>query len=68
MEPILLWTIAGVGGGAVVFAGLYLLKRRLGGFPRNPAWVAPITVMRSRESPDETTFAGAVPGDHDSHH
>ena len=68
VEPILLWTIAGVGGGAVVFAGLYLLKRRLGGFPRNPAWVAPISILRSRDSADETTFGAAAPGGHDSQH
>jgi hypothetical protein len=64
-----IWTIAGVAGGVVIFGTLYLLKRRLGGFPQNPTWVAPITIMPSRENADDTTWGdGDVAGAHGSHH
>lgn len=55
----LLWSIGGIGAGAVVMGTLYLFKRKIGGFPKNPTWVAPITIMPSRENPtDETWGAG----------
>jgi hypothetical protein len=64
-----LWTIVGVAGGVVIFGTLYLLKRRLGGFPENPSWVAPITIMPSRENADDTTWGeGGTAGAHSSHH
>jgi len=64
-----IWTIVGVAGGAVIFGTLYLLKRRVGGFPENPTWVAPITIMPSRENADETTWGeGDTAGSHGSHH
>lgn len=55
--PRVAWTLAGVAASVVGLSGLYLLKRRLGGFPKNPAWVAPITIMPSSE----------LPGDRDPH-
>ena len=66
VEPVAIWSfivillLAGLGG---VF---YLLKRRMGGFPSNPAWVAPITIMRSKDFPDENSYSDAPA--HDAHH
>ena len=66
--PVALWTFLAVMGAGVVGGVLYLFKRRIGAFPRNPAWVAPITIMRSADAPDEGAF-GEVPADgHSSHH
>ena len=61
-----LWALLGVGIGAAAGGGLYLLKRALGGFPKNPAWTAPISIMRSKDSPESY---GEAPADaHGSHH
>lgn len=56
--PRVVWMLAGVAASAVTLSVLYLLKRRVGGFPENPSWVAPITIMPSSQ----------LPGDTDSHH
>lgn len=60
-----LWSLIGVtifGGGLGV---LYLFKRRVGGFPENPTWVAPISVMLASDLPgDDGDAHGAG---HDSH-
>lgn len=67
--PPLLWAVAGVAGGAIVMAGLYLLKRRLGGFPANPDWVAPITIMESRTFPKEGDYGDMPAAEaHGAHH
>ncbi len=63
--PMVVWSIVAIAGFGTLFGTLYLLKRRVGGFPANPTWVAPITVMPSRDFADEGTF-GAPPDD--SHH
>jgi hypothetical protein len=68
VEPMLLWTLVAVVAASVIMGALYLLKRRVGGFPAEPEWVAPITIMPSRENPTEETF-GLEPEDgHDDHH
>ncbi len=68
IEPTILWTVAGVAVGVVVFGTLYLLKRQVAAFPKNPTWVAPISIMPSRELPDETKTgdnpAHVAPGHH----
>jgi hypothetical protein len=64
VEPGLIWTLVGVGIGAAVFGSLYLFKRHIGAFPKNPAWVAPISVMPSSTFPDEDTFGDAAGGAH----
>ncbi len=56
---ILLWSISGVAAGGVVMGTLYLLKRRVGAFPKNPTWVAPISIMESKTFADEGTFGDA---------
>lgn len=68
VRTVAVWTIAGTLIGGVALAVLYLLKRRLGGFPKNPAWVAPITIMQSKDFPGEGYY-GDTPGDaHGSQH
>lgn len=51
-----IWAVIGVGIAAATLGTLYLLKRQLGGFPEHPTWVAPISIIRSQDLPDETTF------------
>lgn len=64
--PVTLWSLAGVALGAVVMGTLYLFKRRVGGFPENPSWTAPIGVMRSRDLPgDDAANGHGAP--HDAH-
>ena len=60
-----LWMAFGIAAGAVVLTALYMLKRRVGAFPENPDWVAPITIMRAKDSPDEGTYG--TPANHDAH-
>src|SRR5512135_1419046 len=55
--PMLIWMFVGVGGSALVLGTLYLFKRRVGAFPKNPTWVAPIAIMRASD----------LPGDSDPH-
>lgn len=55
--PRVTWMLVGVAASAVVLSVLYLLKKRVGGFPKNPTWVAPITIMPSSQ----------LPGDRDPH-
>jgi hypothetical protein len=57
VEPMLIWMVAGVAVSAVLLGTLYLFKRRIGAFPKNPTWTAPISVMRSSD----------LPGDRDPH-
>ena len=63
--PRVKWTLAGIFVGGYALSMLYLLKRRLGGFPENPSWVAPITIMPSKDLPGDTDTHGhhaPVPG------
>ena len=60
VEPVILWSLSGIAAGAVVLGTLYLFKRKIGAFPENPAWVAPITIMPSRENADDATFGGTA--------
>lgn len=62
-KTVLVWAIIGVAVLAGVTGILYQVKKKLGGFPENPAWVAPITVMPSRELPDEGDFGDQVPSE-----
>ena len=56
--PPVVWMLCGVAGFALLLGIFYLLKRRMGGFPANPAWVAPITIMTSSELPQDDEPAG----------
>jgi hypothetical protein len=55
--PMLVWMVAGVAAAALILGTLYLFKRRIGAFPQNPTWKAPIAIMRASD----------LPGDHDPH-
>lgn len=68
ITPMVLWSIAAIAGAATVFGTLYLFKRRIGGFPANPSWVAPITIMPSNTFADEGTFGDAPADAHGTHH
>jgi hypothetical protein len=63
--PVATWTFAGILAGAVVLGTLYLFKRRIGAFPKNPSWVAPITILPSNENAE--SFGDAPAGDHGHH-
>ena len=65
--PGAVWTVVGVAVGGLVLGIFYLLKRRVGGFPQNPDWVAPITIMPSKELPQEGDFGDAAPDAHGHH-
>ena len=65
---MLVWSTAGIVASGILLSVFYLLKRRVGGFPANPAWVAPITIMQSKDFPTEGSY-GDVPADaHGAHH
>ncbi len=63
--PVAAWTIVTVVLFALVGTVFYLFKRRIGGFPANPAWKAPITIMPSKDFADEGAFGDAPV---DAHH
>lgn len=63
VEPMLIWMAAGVAVSALVLSALYLFKRRIGAFPKNPTWTAPITIMRSSDLPGDGDPHGAAPAD-----
>ncbi len=62
VSTTVIWSLVGVGIFAVVLGCLYLFKRQIGGFPENPAWVAPISIQRASELPSEPDAHG-----HDDH-
>lgn len=53
-----LWSVLAIALAVPIGGVLYLLKKRLRAFPEHPEWVAPISVMRSRDLPDERTYQG----------
>ncbi len=61
--PMVTWSLVVIGAFCLLLGILYLFKRRIGGFPENPSWTAPITVMPASENPTEETF-GLEPDDH----
>ena len=46
-----IWAVIGVAAASAIGGVLYLLKREVGGFPSDPDWIAPISILRSGESP-----------------
>jgi len=67
VKEVALWSIASVAAGAVILGVLYTFKRKVGGFPENPAWVAPITIMPSRELPGDDNQGHEATAPHDAH-
>lgn len=66
--PGVIWTVAGIAITCAVGGVLYFFKREVGGFPENPDWVAPISIMRSADLPDEGAYGDVEPGAHGGHH
>lgn len=64
LDGVAIWTMAALGIFAVVLAVFYFFKRQVGGFPENPAWVAPITIMASKDFADEGDYGEAAPAAH----
>ena len=46
----IIWAIVGIAVASAVGGVLYLLKREVGGFPADPDWVAPITILRAGDA------------------
>lgn len=67
VKEVALWSIASVAAGAVILGVLYTFKRKVGGFPENPSWVAPITIMPSRELPGDDNQGHEATAPHDAH-
>ncbi len=67
VKEVAVWSIAGVAAGAVILGVLYTLKRKVGGFPANPSWVAPITIMPSSELPGDDNQGHEASAPHDTH-
>jgi len=65
--PVLVWSSLGVVAGGLVLSVLYVFKRRVGGFPANPSWVAPITIMPSKDFPTEGSYGDVPAGGHGHH-
>ncbi|MGE3076478.1 MAG: hypothetical protein AB7N24_11405 [Dehalococcoidia bacterium] len=67
VKEVTIWSIVSIAGGAAILGVLYLFKRKVGGFPENPAWVAPITIMPASELPGDDVELGHGEIDHGSH-
>jgi hypothetical protein len=63
---VVIWSIVALGIFAAIGGALHYFKRQVGGFPENPGWVAPITIMQSKDFPDEGDFGDQVPS-HQAH-
>ena len=61
-DPVVVWSLVGLGVFAAAMGALYFFKREVGAFPENPSWVAPISIMQSSTFPDEGDFGDAAPG------
>lgn len=61
-SAVVIWSLVSVLIFSAVMGVFYFLKRQLGGFPDNPSWVAPITIMASEDFPDEGDFGEAEAG------
>lgn len=61
VDPVVIWSLVALGVFAAVMGSLYFFKRQVGGFPENPTWVAPITIMPSKDFPDEGDFGDQEP-------
>jgi hypothetical protein len=53
VAPMVIWSLVGIGVAVAVGGTFYLLKRRIGGFPANPSWVAPISIEPSSTFPED---------------
>lgn len=67
---VVLWSFSGLGAIGIFLGAFYMLKKKIGGFPENPAWVAPIEVLYSKDAPAEGAYGDTADahGAHGSHH
>lgn len=64
--PTVIWVIVSVLLACLAGGILYLFKRRIGAYPKNPSWVAPISIMLSRDLPgDEEAHEAHADSTHD---
>ena len=64
--PTVLWMSGGVAAFLLVLSVGYGLKRAIGAFPKNPTWIAPITIRPSSEFPGDLDPHEATSA-HDDH-
>jgi|GEM_PF-1133919 len=73
VKEVTIWSVVGVGAFSVILGVLYLFKRKVGGFPEHPSWVAPISIMPASELPGdddaghEDHSGHGAPGGHGGH-
>ena len=61
IKTTVIWMFVGISLAAVTLGVFYLFKRRIGAFPKNPTWVAPITIMRSEDLPGDVETHESTP-------
>lgn len=66
-KGVTIWSIVGVTIFGTVLGVLYTFKRKVGGFPEHPAWVAPISIMPAGELPGDDNDGHEAHTAHDSH-
>lgn len=64
--PTVLWSLVGVVAFALALGVFYALKRGVGAFPKNPTWVAPISIRPSSDFPGDPDPHEAT-SHHDDH-
>lgn len=66
-KEVTIWSIVGVATFGTVLGVLYLFKRKVGGFPEHPTWVAPISIMRAGDLPGDDNQGHEATAPHDAH-
>jgi len=67
VKEVTIWSLVSIGAGATLLGVFYLFKRKIGAFPENPSWVAPITIMPASELPGDDDAHGHADADHGTH-
>ncbi|MEO9256478.1 MAG: hypothetical protein ABI305_13135, partial [Tepidiformaceae bacterium] len=67
VKVVVTWMIACVLLSGLVLAALYMFKRRIGGFPAHPKWVAPISIMKASDLPGDVDPHESTPPDIGAH-
>ncbi|MGE0602052.1 MAG: hypothetical protein AB7J35_21830 [Dehalococcoidia bacterium] len=67
VKEVTIWSIVSIAGGSAILGVLYLFKRKVGAFPQNPSWVAPISIMPASELPGDDQELGHADMEHGSH-
>lgn len=67
VREVTIWSLVSIAGGSALLGVFYLFKRKIGAFPENPTWVAPITIMPASELPGDDDPHGQGNADHGGH-